>query len=57
MGSTINCCSTVEEKPNESNNETTSEKNRPLIHSYPAISNNVIPRSLSNTTIRVYPAN
>jgi len=51
------CCSTVEDKQSEQNNETTSEQTKPIVYTYPAISNNVIPRSLSNTTIRVYPAN
>ena len=54
MGS-INCCSTIEEKSNEPNNETTSEQTTPLVYSFPALPHNVFPRSLSDTTIRVYP--
>ena len=57
MGSTVNCCSTVEEKSNEPKNETTSEQTTPFVYSYPALSHNAIPRSLSDTTIRVYPTN
>ena len=58
MGSTITCCSTVEEKPTEQNNETTSEHTTPLVYTYPALTqNHIFPRSLSDTTIRVYPAN
>ena len=59
MGSTISltCCSTVEDKPSEQNNETTSEQTKPIVYTYPAISQNVIPRSLSDTTVRVYNAN
>ena len=55
MGSTVNCCSTVEEKSNEPNNETTSEQTTPLVYSFPALPHNLFPRSLSDTTIRVYP--
>ena len=57
MGSTITCCSTVEEKPFEHNNETTSEQTTPLVYSYPALPHNLFPRSLSDTTTKVYPAN
>ena len=56
MGSTISltCCSTVEDNPNESSNETTSEQTIPLVYTYPAISQNVIPRNLSNSTLRIF---
>ena len=55
MGSVnFTCCSTVDEKPSEHNNETTSEQTTPLVYAYPAISQNVIPRSLSNSTLRVF---
>ena len=58
MGSTISltCCSTVEDKLNESSSETTSEQTTPLVYTYPAISQNVIPRSLSDATARIHPA-
>ena len=42
------CCSTVEEKPNE--------EPTPTVYTYPALSQNVFPRSLSDTTVKVYPA-
>ena len=59
MGSVnFTCCSTVEEKPSEQNNETTPEQTKPIIYTYPASSqNHLCPRSLSDTTVRVYPAN
>jgi hypothetical protein len=57
MGNIV-CCSTVEDKPNESSNEQTSEQSKPVVFTYPVLSQNqTFPRSLSDTTIRVYPAN
>ena len=58
MGSTITCCSTVEDKQQGQNNETTTEQTTPIVYTYPALSqNHLFPRSFSDTTIRVYPAN
>ena len=59
MGSVnFTCCSTVDEKPSEQNNETTSEQTPPIVYTYPALSqNHLFPRSLSDTTIRIHPAN
>ena len=40
------CCATVEEKSNEPNNETTSEKAIPLVYAYPTLAQpNNSPRS------------
>ena len=56
MGSVnFTCCSTVDEKPSEQNNETTSEQTPPIVYTYPALSqNHLFPRSLSDTTVRAY---
>ena len=65
MGSTlqITCCSTTEEKPEENNNKsTTSDSTYPTVYTYPALTQdvkkyNAIPRSISDSTIRIVPAN
>ena len=64
MGSTlqITCCSTTDEKPEENNNTSaTSNGIHPTVYTYPALTQyvqkcNSIPRSISDTTLRVFPA-
>jgi len=61
MGSTlqITCCSTTEEKPEETQNTSATSDN---IHpTYPTLTqyvkkHNSIPRSISDTTVRAFPA-
>ena len=65
MGSTlqITCCSTTDEKPEETNNiSDTSAGIHPTVYTYPALTQyvqkcNSIPRSISDTTLRVFQAN
>ena len=62
MGSTlqITCCSTTEENPQETNTKPTPSDNMyPTIYTYPALTQEVrkcnsIPRSISNSTLRVF---